>query len=192
MKDASEQLLSFAENELIEKESIRRAVLSEYTQKQKKPVAWTKILLPIAACFVLLCGTVLLIPSARAEVARWLRIERPAQYLTEDPENRAPVEALDELIVKPVETDSVTPADPVVDGEPVFANLPNGSVTDNRIRYTADEPLWNAIADDFSVTIGETMFDGECLYIAVTLKGMTVLPVLDEHRQYSRVAGDPA
>lgn len=180
MKNTSEQLLSFAENELVQKESIRRSVLKSAPQPQKAPVPWLKILLPVAACLVLLCGVVLAIPSARAEVARWLRIERPAQYLTEDPENRAPVEALDELIVKPVETDSVTPAGPDANGEPAFASLPNGSVTDNRIRYSADEPLWNAIADDFSVTIGETMFDGEYLYIAVTLKGMTTLPVLDQ------------
>ena len=97
MKNTSEQLLSFAENELMEKESIRRAVLREAAQKQKQPVAWTKILLPIAACLVLALGTVFLIPSARAEVLRWLRIERPEQYLTEDPEERTPVEALDEL-----------------------------------------------------------------------------------------------
>ena len=71
MKTISEQILSFAESELLEKESIRRAVLSEAPAKQKKPVAWTKILLPIAACLVLAVGTVFLIPSARAEVVQW-------------------------------------------------------------------------------------------------------------------------
>ena len=47
MKNTSEQLLSFAENELMKKESIRRAVLSEAPQQEKKPIAWTRILLPI-------------------------------------------------------------------------------------------------------------------------------------------------
>ena len=37
MKNTSEQILSYAENELIEKESIRRAVLSEKPERQKKP-----------------------------------------------------------------------------------------------------------------------------------------------------------
>jgi len=71
MKSTSEQLLTFAENELVHKESIRQAVLNEAPRRQKKPVAWTKILLPIAACLVLLCGVVFAIPSARAEVLRW-------------------------------------------------------------------------------------------------------------------------
>ena len=121
MKNTSEQLLSFAENELMKKESIRRAVLREAAQKQKQPIVWTKILLPIAACLVLALGTVFLIPSARAEVLRWLRIERPEQYLTEDPEERTPVEALDELII-PAETET-----------------PNR----NRITFVSDEPWMN-------------------------------------------------
>ncbi len=61
MKNTSEQILSFAENELIEKESIRSTVLSEASERQKKPFAWAKILLPIAACLMLVCGTVLLL-----------------------------------------------------------------------------------------------------------------------------------
>ena len=38
MKNTSEQLLSFAENELIDKEAIRRAVLKSVPDKQKTPV----------------------------------------------------------------------------------------------------------------------------------------------------------
>lgn len=159
MKNTPEQLLSFAENELMKKESIRRAVLREATQKQKQPIVWTKILLPIAACLVLALGTVFLIPSARAEVLRWLRIERPEQYLTEDPEERTPVEALDELII-PAETET-----------------PNR----NRITFVSDEPIWQQIASDFRIDIGDTMFDGSDLYITVTLHGLTALPELDAY-----------
>ncbi|MBQ1821149.1 MAG: hypothetical protein II117_06035 [Clostridia bacterium] len=159
MTKTSEQLLSFAENELMQKESIRRAVLSEAPAKQKKPVAWTRILLPIAACFVLLCGTVLLIPSARAEVFRWLHIARPEQYLTEDPESRTPNEALDSLILPPV-TDA-----PVA----------------KQVTYVADEPIWQRIADDFRIDLGETMYDGEQLYLTVTLHGLTALPEVDAY-----------
>ena len=155
MKKTSEQVLSFAENELIKKESIRRAVLSESSERQKTPVAWTKILLPIAACFVLLCGTVLLIPSARAEVFRWLRIERPEQYLTEDPEARNN-KALDSLI------------------------LPDAQ-TANKILSVDSEPIWQRIAGDFRIDLGETMYDGEELYLTVTLHGLTVLPEVDAY-----------
>ena len=159
MKKTAEQILSFAENELIDKESIRRAVLSEAPQKRKRNIAWTKILLPVAACFVLLCGTVLLIPSARAEVFRWLHISRPEQYLTEDPEERTPNEALNTLILPPV-TD-----------EP----------SANGILSVDDEPIWQRIADDFRIDLGETMYDGEQLYLTVTLHGLTALPEVDAY-----------
>ena len=181
MKQTSEALLAFAERELVHKESIRTAVQSG--KPQRTGIVWTKVLLPIAACLVLLCGTVLAIPSARAEVARWFRIERPEQYLTEDHENRTPVDALDTLILKPAASPTATthPVDSAAPTqEPSFGNLPDGSVTDNRILYVADEPLWQRIAENFSVTIGETMFDGESLYITVTLRGLTALPALEQ------------
>ncbi len=189
MKHTSEQLLCYAENELIQKESIRRAVLSNAPQKKKTPVAWTKILLPIAACLVLLCGTVLLIPSARAEVFRWLRIERPEQYLTEDPESR-PSSALDELIVPPatdIAEETVTPAVPETTERAVLpvqsdapeAELPKGSVTKNRILRVCDEPIWQQIAAEFSMELGETVFDGRNLSLAITMHGLTALPAVE-------------
>lgn len=189
MKQTSEQLLSYAENELIQKESIRRAVLSEAPAKQKKPVAWTRILLPIAACLVLLCGTVLLIPSARAEVFRWLRIERPEQYLTEDPESR-PSSALDDLIVPPatdIAEETVTPAAPEAtesDAQTIAATAPaseppKGSVTKNRILHVCDEPIWQQIAAEFSMELGETVFDGRNLSLAITMRGLTALPAVE-------------
>ena len=106
MKNTSEQLLSFAENELVKKESIRRAVLNSTPDKQKKPIAWTKILLPIAACLVLLCGTVFAIPSARAEVLKWFRGDSAHSYLEQSPEERTPIPVLDELIVPPAPTEA--------------------------------------------------------------------------------------
>lgn len=179
MKNTSEQLLSFAENELMKKESIRRAVLSEMPRRERKPIAWTRILLPIAACLVLICGTVLAIPSARAEVFRWLRIERPEQYLTEDPEDRTPVEALDSLIIPPA---SIVPEDtvsPAVSEAP--AELPIGSVTGNKILQVCDEPIWQQIASDFSMELGETMFDGKDLYLSLTMRGLTALPIVEAY-----------
>ena len=168
MKNRSEQILSFAENELIDKESIRRAVLSEKPERQKTPIAWTKILLPIAACFVLLCGTVLLIPSARAEVARWFRVERPEQYLTEDPEARNN-DALESLILPPL---TEIPEDSVVSAASEYGK---------QVRFAADEPIWKEIAEGFRIDLGETMYDGKQLYFAVTLHGLTALPEVDAY-----------
>ncbi len=159
MKHTSEQILSFAENELINKESIRRAVLSKAPERRKKPVAWAKILLPVAACLVLAFGVVFAIPSARAEVFRWFRIERPEQYLTEDPEARVPNEQIDSLIVPPVSD------------EP----------TANKILSVDSEPIWQRIAEGFQVDLGETMYDGKQLYFAVTLHGLTALPEVDAY-----------
>lgn len=184
MKNTSEQILSFAENELIEKESIRSTVLSEASERQKKPFAWAKILLPVAACLVLACGTVLLIPSARAEVARWLRIDSPEQYLTEDPENRMPNEVLDSLIVPPaseVPEETDMPTEPKTDESPAAkpSPLPIGSVTNNKILQVCDEPIWQMIASDFSMELGKSMFDGRNLYLSITMKGLAALPIMD-------------
>lgn len=168
MKNKSEQLLSFAENELMQKESIRRAVLSEAPAKQKKPAARTRILLPIAACLVLAVGTVFLIPSARAEVFRWLRIERPEQYLTDDPEARTN-EALDSLILPPVTE--------IPDDSVVIAAPENGK----QVRFVVDEPIWKEIAEGFRIDLGETMYDGKQLYCTMTLHGLTALPEVDAY-----------
>ncbi len=159
MKNKAEQILSFAENELIDKESIRRAALHAAPAKQGKRVAWTKILLPIAASLVLLCGTVLAIPQARAEVFRWLHIERPEQYLTEDPETRTPNEAIDSLILPPEDD----------------------APRKNRIISVDDAPIWQQIAEEFQIDLGETMYDGEQLYFTVTLHGLTALPEVDAY-----------
>lgn len=179
MKNTSEQLLSFAENELIKKESIRRAVLNSAPDKQKKPIAWTKILLPIAACLVLLCGTVFAIPSARAEVLSWFRGGGPENYLAVAPEDRTPVPVLDELIVPPAPTEAPenTQEDALKEGPaPVVSDVPIGSVTDNRVLLVCDESIWQQIAESFSIELGETMFDGKNLYLTVTYHGLTALP----------------
>ena len=177
MKNTSEQLLSFAENELIKKEPIRRAVLSEKPERQKTPIAWTKILLPIAASFLLLCGAVLAIPSARAEIFKWVRIKSPEEYLATDPEQRTQVPALDELILPSVKDPSESGNDTNEETEaPVFAETPYASETHNRLLFVTDDAVWQQIADEFAVNIGESMYDGEYLYFSVSLHGLTALP----------------
>ncbi len=177
MKNTSEQLLSFAENELIKKEPIRRAVLSEKPERQKTPIAWTKILLPIAACLVLAVGVVFTIPSARAEVLSWFHADRPEEYLTADPETRTLVPVLDELIVPPAKdpSESAENTDEVQEA-PVPAENTIVSETNNRLLFVTDEDVWQQIADAFAVDIGESMYDGEKLYFSVSLHGLTALP----------------
>ena len=163
----------------------------------RKRRAWKRVLLPFAASLVLVCGTVLLIPSARAEVFRWFSATRPEEYLTADPDARVPVEALDVLIVPPapVDTeDTVKPTAPespaltavAVSESPVAAEAPEspaliGAVTNNRVLQVCDEPIWQQIAADFSIELGETMFNGHDLYLSVAMKGICALPELEPY-----------
>lgn len=142
---------------------------------ERKGYPWKRVLLPVAACLVLLCGTVLVIPSARAEVLSWFRGNDPGEYLAVAPEDRTPVPALDELIVPPAPT--VAPKDTPKEGPaPVVSDAPLGSVTDNRVLLVCDESIWRQIAESFSIELGETLFDGENLYLTVTYHGLTALP----------------
>lgn len=163
MNENNELLISYAENELLNKESIRREVLSGNSRRNVPSLR--RILTPIAACFLALVIAVFAIPSARAAVLSWLGVSTPEEYLMQDPENRSPIETLDELIVSPAGSDAW--------------RSNTGSVTDNRILFAADEAIWQRIADDFMIELGETLVDGESMYLTVRLHGLSALPELD-------------
>lgn len=151
---------------------------------------WKRAGLIAAACAAVLIGTVMLIPSARAEVLSWFSAARPEEYLMTDPGEREPVEALDILIVPPAtevpedsekstvpgSSDSVAP----ITNETPKAT-PVGSVTNNRIITVCDELIWQQIAADFSMELGESMFDGHSLYLSITMKGLCALPEIEPY-----------
>lgn len=168
MKHTSEQILSFAENELINKESIRRAVLSKAPERQKKPVAWAKILLPVAACLVLLCGAVLAIPKARAEVFSWFGVSRPADYLTTDPSERPDVPELDALIASPAATDEVV-------------TIPIDRTDSEAVNSEGAMKVSAFLHENCDVALGEAMFDGETLYQSIRLNGLSGLYLLEPY-----------
>lgn len=164
MKGINEELISYAENELMDKERMRRRVLAERPLDMGRAPKLRKALMPLAACLVLVFVAVFAIPSARAEVLSWFGIVKtPAEYLNQEPGERIPIEALDSLIVKPVND----------------ANGETGSVTNNRVITAADEPIWQSIADNFSAELGETLVDGDKLYLTLKLQGLTALPIVD-------------
>ena len=177
MKNTSEQLLSFAENELMQKESIRRAVLSEAPQKQKKPVAWTRILLPIAACLVLAVGTVFLIPSARAEVLSWFGVSRPADYLTTDPSERPDVPELDSLIASPAANEDVV-------------TIPIDRTDSEAVNSEGAMKVSAFLHENCDVELGDAMFDGKALYQTIRLNGLSGLYLLEQWTG-SRTMGVP-
>lgn len=148
----SEQVLSLAERDILHKETIRANVLNAAPEHRAFPIR--RILIPVAACLAALIIAVFAVPSARAEVLSWFGIARPAeQYLVQSEHAQTPV---DELIT------TAAPKD-----------------TQSRILSVVDEPIWQQIANDFSITLNESMFDGNDLYISMTLKGLTALPEID-------------
>ena len=155
----------------------------------RKAHAWKRAAAIAGMCAAVLIGTVFLIPSARAEVLGWFSAKRPEEYLTADPDERTPVEALDVLILPPA---SEVPEETVIPAAigpqesaalPIAAETaaPTGSVTDNRILQVCDEPIWQQIAADFSMELGETMFDGHSLFVSVTMKGICALPEIEPY-----------
>lgn len=183
MKSTSEQLLTFAENELVHKESIRQAVLNEAPRRQKKPVAWTKILLPIAACLVLLCGVVFAIPSARAEVLRWFRSAHSADYIADylaaSEDERQTNPDLDPLLASPDGSDAATL--PIVQ-EGTAVNSP-------RAREIAA-----FLNENCDIALGEALYDGEEIYQSIRLSGLSGLYLLEKTvgGTETAIAVDPA
>ncbi|MBO4385309.1 MAG: hypothetical protein J5854_07850 [Clostridia bacterium] len=163
MNEKNEQLMEYAENELMNKEGIRKKVLTGLPRRSA--FKWQKALLPIAACFAAAVITVFAIPKARAEVLSWFKTNSLDEYLRRGEGRRTPIESLDEMIVKPGDKDAW--------GNEI------GSVTDNRVTFAADEPVWQEIKDDFSIELGETLVDGEKMYLALRLGGLAALPELD-------------
>jgi len=141
---------------------------------------WKRAGLIAAACAAVLIGTVMLIPSARAEVLSWFSAARPEEYLMTDPGEREPVEALDILIVPPADPELSEAMQPAATELPE-ETPPIGSVTDNRILAVCDDPIWQRIAEDFRIELGETMFDGHDLYCSITMHGLTALNELEPY-----------
>jgi len=157
-------------------------VKAKAKQKTHSTLVWKKTAAIAAAAAAVLIGTVFLIPSARAEVLSWFGATRPEEYLMTDPEERTPVDALDVLIVSPATAipESSASGEPAAAGSSEEAS-PVGAVTDNRIVALCDEPIWQSIAEDFCVELGETMFDGHDLYCSITMHGLTALNELEPY-----------
>ncbi|MBR4906234.1 MAG: hypothetical protein IKZ44_05200 [Clostridia bacterium] len=169
---------------------IQRYTVDDETVERKacapvksRSFAWRRATAVAAATFAVIVGTVFLIPSARAEVMRWFSATRPEEYLTADPEERVPVEALDEIILVPASAAPSAAAEPSSTVVPIADKTskpaPVGSVTDNRILTVCDEPIWQQIVKDFSMELGESVFDGHDLYLTITMKGLTALPEIE-------------
>ena len=166
MNEQYEQILSFAENELVDKEGIRCAALAAQPEKQKNPIAWMRIVLPIAACLVMVCGSALLIPSARAEVFSWFGASRPAEYLTADPDERPDIPALNALVASPDANAEVVSV-PIDRTEPVSVDS----------EYAAQMTAF--LNENRDVALGEAMYDGMYIHQMLHLNGLSGLYLLE-------------
>ena len=70
--------------------------------------AWRKAVSLAAAAFVVLVGTVFLIPSARAEVFSWFSTSTPQDYLTTNSDQRTEIPEIEALITSPEKTDGLS------------------------------------------------------------------------------------
>ena len=123
----------------------------------------------VAATLLLLFGTtVMAIPSARAEVLRWLGIQSPSEYLSADPDQRPTIEALDNMIAtaKPEDTEiSINEID----------RTDSQAVNSEGALKVAD-----LLHQDVRITLGDTLFDGNTAYVTLHLGGTTGLLLLDD------------
>lgn len=118
--------------------------------RRMRPV---RLLIACALTLLLLSATLIAcIPAARAEVLSWFGFTSPEDYLAAGPDEREPNEALDAMIVSPAPTDTRV----------VLTEV--GSVE----RISAE--LSARLGGGDAVTLGETLYDGNSLYMALTLK----------------------
>ena len=148
-----EFLKTVAHRQIVDDDAIKRYAKTAVTQKRPVPARVWKPVCATLAVLLLLCGIVMTIPSARAEVLRWFAPTSPREYLSQPAEDREPNEALESLIV-PAEENN----------------------TEIAVQDAEDDAIFREIAENLSsVTLGETLFDGETLYIRMHGNGVSML-----------------
>ncbi len=120
-----------------------------------------RVLKPIGialAALLVVFGVTMAIPSARAEVMKWFAPTSAQEYFTQDPEEREPNEQLETMIVPAEQSD-----------------------THVDVRDAADDEIFTEIAHALeTVELGDTMYDGESLYIRMRMNGVAALPSVEE------------
>ena len=159
---------------LLDGKAVKAALNEQIAREPKKAretagFPWRRVVMIATACLVLTAAMVMAIPSARAEVLSWLGITEPSEYLSTDPDQRTPIEALDNMITtaKPEDT----------------------AIKINKIDRTDSQALNSEgalkvaelLSQDVRITIGDTLFDGNTAYVTLHLGGTAALPLLDDY-----------
>ena len=140
-------------NQIVNDDQIKRTARTAATER--KPAL--RILKPIGialAALLVVFGVTMAIPSARAEVFSWFDPASPRDYLALNPEDRDSVLEIDAMITEPEKNRS-----------------------EIRVNYCAAEPYWREIGENFSATLGETIYDGRCIYLSIDFDGLSGYPL---------------
>ncbi len=143
-------------NQIVNDDQIKRTART--AAPQRKPAL--RVLKPIGvalAALLIVFGVTMAIPSARAEVMKWFAPTSAQEYFTQDPEEREPNEQLETMIVPAEQSD-----------------------THVDVRDASDDEIFTEIAHALeTVELGDTMYDGESLYIRMRMNGVAALPSVE-------------
>ena len=128
--------------------------------------AWRKAVSFAAAAFVVLVGTVFLIPSARAEVLSWFGITTPQDYLAADPADRTEIPEIESLIASPEPTDG-------------FKLIPIDRTDSKAVNSEGALKLSEFFYENSDIKLGDAMFDGKEVYQTIRLNGLSGLYLLE-------------
>lgn len=128
--------------------------------------AWRKAVSFAAAAFVVLVGTVFLIPSARAEVLSWFGVSTPQDYLTTDADQRTEIPEIESLITSPETTDG-------------FKLIPIDRTDSKAVNSEEALKLSKFFYENSDVKLGDAMFDGKEVYQTIRLNGLSGLYLLE-------------
>lgn len=143
-------------HQIVNDDSIKRYAR---TATPVKPFSVSRVWKPIGIAFavlVLAFSITMTIPSARAEVLSWFRPASTEDYISTSPMDRDPIPEIDEMIV-----------------------TPSLNQTDVKVNYCADEPYWREIGQDFSATLGETIYDGQDILVTIDFDGLSGYAIYD-------------
>ena len=155
-------------HQIVDDELIKRSARTEAPQKKN---VLDRILTPVLTVFaslMLVFSVTMMIPQARAEVFSWFSPASARDYLSLDPEERDPVPELDAMITSK-----------------------DLNHTEIRVNYCADEPYWREIGEDFSATLGETVYDGKAIYISVDFDGLSGYAIYENEWGADIQPGEP-
>ena len=128
--------------------------------------AWRKAVSLAAAAFVVLVGTVFLIPSARAEVLSWFSTSTPQDYLTTNPDQRTEIPEIEALITSPEKTDG-------------FKLIPIDRTDSKAVNSEGALKLSKFFYENSDIQLGDAMFDGQEVYQTIRLNGLSGLYLLE-------------